>query len=610
MEHTMNKTYRRCGIFVLLCLLLAACNSTPPTTIMERPDGNCIGRVCDRNGRPVAGASVQLVPEGYLPSTNKTVATDVNSTSSNAQGYFGFSVNSSGKYNLLASGGNLYALRKSLPLNRDRQMELPEEVLREPGALSGAVHMEEMDGHCSAVILLKGTSIYISPDTATGEFSLSNLAAGEYDLRVVAPGYSVIDTTVIVVSGATTKSPPFSLVRKKLPEIDQFTATYDPLMMEVTLAWTTSDTALIDSFHVYCNREQNILPILAFDKNTTSARIDLLFSPANLYTYQIAPVGSDGWEGSSLSAKPFTNSSAVDSQKLITPAEMNSSIATTQERFHFTRYGAYYFRQYHMEKEYQIFKMTSDLVVEKSVRNRGGIAYANRNIASDAKGNIYFIAETADTMSSNLYLMKCDAQLNLLDTFELPHAWGHNSYSIAVSGNGSILFYSNNGYVQWKPKATDTTFVTVLAPDFSTISNMVYHDCREIFQSIITGDSVTVVIGNNNWGKNRIIYFDSSFTVIGTGNPMEEMVVPDLSGYVSENILSICASNLFMTGGYSRVYKTNVAYLFNRDNRIVARFKSDRISLMDFFSDNNGYLYDLGNRYRYSIDQVIKSFEH
>jgi hypothetical protein len=617
-ELSMNKTHYHSGIFVLLCLLLAACNSTPPTTIMERPDGNCIGRVCDRNGRPVAGASVQLVPEGYLPSTNKTIVTDVNSTTSNAQGYFGFSVNSSGKYNLLASGGNLYGLRKSLPLNKDRQMELPEEVLREPGSLSGAVHMEEMEGHCSAVILLKGTSIYISPDTATGEFSLSNLAAGEYDLRVIAPEYSVIDTMVIVVSGVTTKSPAFFLVRKKLPKIDQFTATYDPLMMEVSLTWTTSDTDQIDSFHLYCNREQNILPILAFDKNTTSAKIDLLFSPVILYAYQIAPVGHDGWESPSLSAKPFTNSSAVVSQKLIRPAEMNSAKVMGSERFHSTKFGNYYFKQDGLAKEYQIFKMTSDLVIEKSVSYSGEITSANSNITSDAQGNIYFLTESFDTLSSNLHLIKCDPQLNLLDTFEFPHGRGPHSYSLAISGSGTILLYNNNGTIQWKPAANDTTIVTVLAPDFSTISQMVYPDCRQILQSVITGDSVTVVIGSNAWGKNRIIYFDSAFTVIGTGNPLEEMVVPNISFYGPENILYICGSNLFITGCYPVINKPTILYFFNSDNKIVARYNSGSTSLinslhnssMAFFSDNNGNLYDIGYVVRYSIDQIINTIEH
>ncbi len=613
----MSKTYRCFGISVLFCLLLAACNSTPPTTVMERPDGNCIGRVCDGKGRPVVGASVQLVPEGYLPSI-KTVDTNVKSTISNAQGYFGLSVNSSGKYNLFASGDNLYALRKALPLNKDRQMELPEEVLREPGALSGAVEMEAMEGHCSAVVLLKGTNIYISPDTATGEFSLSNLAAGEYDLRVVAPGYSVIDTTVTVVSGVTTNSPAFFLVRKKLPKIDQFTATYDPLMMEVSLTWTTSDTDQIDSFHLYCNREQNILPILAFDKNTTSAKIDMLSSPVKLYAYQIAPVGSDGWESPSVSAQPFTNSSAVVSQMLIRPAEMNSAKAMGSERFHSTKFGNYYFKQDDLAKEYQIFKMTSDLVIEKSVSYHGEITSANSNIASDAQGNIYFVTEPSDTSSSNLHLIKCDPQLNLLDTFEFPHGWGPHSYSMAISENGTILLYNNNGYIQWKPAADDTTVATVLASDFSIISKMVYHDCRQILQSVITGDSVTVVIGNNIWGKNRIIYFDSAFTAIGTGNPLEEMVVPDLSGHVSENVLYICASNLFLTGYNSMLNKSTILYFFNSDNKIVARCNSGGNSMitgqsiyrMGIFSDNNGHLYDLGNRYRYSIDQIISTIEH
>jgi hypothetical protein len=93
-----------------------------------------------------------------------------------------------------------------------------------------------------------------------------------------------------------------------------------------------------------------------------------------------------------------------------------------------------------MEKEYQIFKMTSDLVVEKSVSYRGGITSANSNVASDAKGNLYFIAEATDTMSNNLYLIKCDSQLNLLDTYEFPHGAGPHSYSLALSGNGTILF--------------------------------------------------------------------------------------------------------------------------------------------------------------------------
>ena len=254
-------------------LLLMACNSTQPVVTEDIPQGNCVGKITDEKGTPIAGASVVLVPEGYVAMSSGGGLGVLDSTVSNAAGYYGFNVETSGKYNLLANDNYNYVLRRAIPVNAGAQLDLPDEKLIPPGSLNGSVYLESKEDHRSAVILLTGTNTFVSPSDISGGFSVAKLAQGSYDLRILSTesGFSEAETTITVVSGEQTILPPITLARKQVPVIDEFSVEFDPYLMKVSLSWRTSNNDIIDSINLYCNREQNIKPILTVAEGRVEA---------------------------------------------------------------------------------------------------------------------------------------------------------------------------------------------------------------------------------------------------------------------------------------------------------------------------------------------------
>lgn len=618
---------------VLVSLPIVMCNTRQTVSTEDIPAGNFVGKITDVDGSPVEGASVILVSEGFMPISAESENGVLDSTLSNSSGYYSFDVGKSGKYNLLANNNKNYTLRKAIPVNASAQLDLPDEQLIPPGSLGGTVHLQSMDNHQSAVILLPGTNMFTYPSDASGDFMIPELAEGSYDLRIVSTEsvFAVVETTVTVISEEQTMLPLITLLRKRVPVIDEFSVVYDPLMMEATLFWKTSDADIIDSFHLYCNREQNIRPVLTFDGNVTTYTIDLILDSIMTRTYQIAAVGEDGWEGEAVTGEPFTNNSVITTVEIKFPEEIVGAKATSTEIFHFNENGVYYFRHDHMDSVYQIYKMNQDLSFEKSVSYPGVLSVFGKNAVSDMDGNLYYIKQVLNKVSDTQMdlennIVKVDHDLNLVDEHPITVRNGPQSISMAVSSAGTLILYRTNGFVLGEPEADDTTYVTVFAPDFSVISETYYNDFREIRQSLNANDSVVTIIASNAWEQEKLFYFDASFNEIHSVNPLEGQKFPALEGFIPVEGVVLCSENLFIMGFSSMdeslpMDESSILGFFNKNNEILARYAykghfSNKlyenygfISPDGIFSNTDGYLYAFKYDYemeRYSIDKIFE----
>lgn len=615
----MNKKHLCLLPAAAAALMLASCNpSQPVSTGTIRPEGNCIGKVADESGKPVAGASVLLVPEGYSPLEPENNAVSPVSTTSDESGYFGFTVESSGKYNLLAAGNDLYALRKAVPVNASQSMELPEEVLRDPGSLSGSVRLQSMEDHRSAVILLIGTNTYAAPDNADGAFSLPELAGGVYDLRVMSTesGFSVVDTEVTVVSGEATALPEIVLEQKRVPQIDEFTVAYDPVMMVATLFWSTSDIDIIDSFYIYCNREQNIVPIRSTGGNVNTITIDMVAEPLETRVYQIAAVGNDGWEGPAQTGAPFDNGSIITVSDMTLPEVVDTGDPVSDIFYHFTKYGIYRVTETReRDSGCTITKFSTGYTEENEIHHPKSLSYVDANIRSDADGNLYMLLQAYRDTSGTVSLVKFDRDLNIVDQYDFIRSIGAHTYSFGVSSDGNVILYSANRSPTRDQWPDDSTVVTVFDQEFSVLSGTVYPDSRMILESFFSDDSITAVVASNAWESERIFFYDASFSVIGSMDPFRDLDIPFPSDYDPEDFyILICCPGLFMTGN-DIFGEDDVMYFFNSDIDIVARhpYPGSRNIPLDrhsdgkgFYSDNSGFLYEIHrDDKRYSLEELI-----
>jgi hypothetical protein len=238
-------------LMVVSTAVTIGCSTKPPTAPAGSIDGNCVGTVRDAAGSPVAGASLSLVPEGYSPLSTVT-GSGVDSAVSDEYGRYGFSVDAPGAYNLLAKGKGLYAMRRTVRVSSDARVILDDEILREPGSLSGMARLQGESDHRGVIVLLMGTNVYAKPFDSTGAFSIAALARGTYILRILTSGndYDVAETTITVASGLRTEMPCIELRKKFIPIVDSLSVRFNPAMMTIDLSWPPLDTAKIRNYSV------------------------------------------------------------------------------------------------------------------------------------------------------------------------------------------------------------------------------------------------------------------------------------------------------------------------------------------------------------------------
>jgi hypothetical protein len=569
---------------------IVVCSKEPPTTPADYMDGNCVGTVKDAAGSPARGASIMLVPEGYSPFSTASGSGEndrIDSTTSDRYGRYGFNVDAPGAYNLLAKGKGLYSMRQSVRVGSEAQVILDDEILREPGSLSGMVHLEGESDHRAAIILLMGTNAYAKPFDSTGTFSFAALAEGLYTLHVltVENGYAVVETTIAVTSGGATMLPCIELRKKIIPVVDSLSVHYDPAMMLVHLSWPALDTAKIRNYIVYCNRSKNLEPVAIVGKAVTTHSLDIFASPIDTFQYQITAIGNDGTEGPPTAGKLFVTSGATALDTISCAISLN---ALSQKLC--------------FDRKDNIFVYSGNKIIKLDSKGNflGEFAFSDgktlmsKSVRIDTAGYIYALVVDSGTSES---LMKFTNDLQLVRELPLDSAY---TFTIAVSASGAFMLLATNRYRNDNTIGTHTwTYDT----QFNPVGKDSIPETLSIAHSVTCNDTTVCYLSGTQSTRYRIVYFDPAFKEISSPvdldarNRFQEFSSSVPPGYQPIPFFYLVVKDLFAVVFVATEPSRSLLLFFDDCLQPVARVPLDlnlSISLSPNF-DCKGNLYGISN---------------
>jgi hypothetical protein len=435
-----------------------------------------------------------LVPEGYSPLSTPT-ENGIDSTVSDEYGRYGFSVDAPGAYNLFAKGNGCYALRQPVRISAAARVILDDEILLEPGSLSGMVHLEGESDHRGAIILLMGTNAYARPFDSTGAFSFVALAEGSYTMRVLTAknDYAAVETTIAITSGMHTGMPCIELEKRYIPVVDSLSVRYDTAMMLVHLSWPAPDTAKIGNYAVYCNRSKNLKPVAMVDNSATVCTFDIFTSSIDTLRYQIAAIGNDGIEGPPTAEKLIVASGAA------TPDTVSCDISFSNlfQKLNFDSEGNIV-----VASGNKIFKLDSNGTYRGEFGFSDSTTIDDNSLRIDSAGNIYVLIQSRPRSQS---LVKLDNSLRPAGAQPLDSS---RNFSIAVSAGGAVMLFSPRRNGRSDSVGTDRW---IYDPQFNLIRRDSIPETLAVVHSVFFADTTVCIFSGTEHSRFRIAYFNQAF---------------------------------------------------------------------------------------------------
>jgi hypothetical protein len=207
-ETAMNFTRVISGLLLTGCMI-AVLRCTGPITMAgnssQTPNATVAGIIYEPDGKtPADNAIVQFIPSKNIPSPhlNKSQATTYSTTTNNAGQYFADSV-PAGYYNVFGSKGEDLCYAESVIVNDTTPLR--NDTLKAPGSLKGVIRLAPGHDSRHVLILIFGSNSFASPSDSIGNFLLTDMAEGNYHVRLLATGggynYLPLDTVFSIVSG-------------------------------------------------------------------------------------------------------------------------------------------------------------------------------------------------------------------------------------------------------------------------------------------------------------------------------------------------------------------------------------------------------------------------
>ncbi|MBN1575625.1 MAG: hypothetical protein JW913_03685 [Chitinispirillaceae bacterium] len=553
-------------------------NSVSPTIPSGEVPGNCIGTVKDTAGNTVAGATVIIVPDGYNPLQN---GSDVrpDSTKTDAWGRFGFTVGQNGTFNLFASHDKQYALNPSVRIESDART-VSDAVVNSPGSLSGTVILEGETDHRSAVILFLGTNLYTEPSDMNGTFSVATLAEGTYAIRVLSMevGFAVVETTVTVLSSAHTALPEIRLDADFDITIDSLEVVYDPLQMMSTLRWNPVNTAFIDGYAIYLNRETNLSPVVEVGNSETSVQLDVLAAASDTLTYQVAAIGRDGKPGPAAIGNQFVKKCGL------------------------TRCRTVPYRKFHMYYRPMVSIDTCGNFYVAYEHITGKIDSTGKPIGSyngdffkgfDRYGNAYFSNYSNDT----LWLARADRHLQPVDSFIYYAKTGmiRNEGHIVSSWKGTVsvvgsVFDEENQISEYVITEYDTGLSLIREYRLSEKMYIEYNSFSFSKRRTVDDDFYIDSIGRNLRNSDGIEFLDDFVPYLPDDEYGYNKYERDYGFILGPNGIGAVTCILRLSPSISYEDMVDLVILFTLEGRLLARIPLQKC-IADFFFDHQGNLY-------------------
>jgi hypothetical protein len=429
--------FRIVGFICLAGVIIGMmCSKNTPVSGIEITNGNCVGKIFNRDGSAAKETVVKLIPIGYDPYSHTRESID--STLTNENGIYGFTVSQSNYYNIVAEKGPTSCLRDSIFVQTDATTIVDNDTLRESGRLSGIVRLKPGDDSRKAVILVLGTNCYVIPSDTSGNFVTPLLPKGNYTIQIFTTmtGYAVFDTNVIVKEDSSTRLD-VSLPSSNAPSIAKLSATYDSATMFVSLSWPMPDTSKIVSLALYRNSSTGNDTMVIVDKSATSYTDDVVSFDGDSISYKIAGIGINYREGYRTATKPIVVCGMIYCVKKIDLSRVGTGLpdigyvdifSDREDEIFLVGYKG-------------IYKLDSNGIVKKDFM----IDYSDSNrlagyLQSDDFGHLYIYNDNYNHPT----VIKFDRDLNVLAETELPLDPG-GVRSIEVSGNGTIFTFSFAG---------------------------------------------------------------------------------------------------------------------------------------------------------------------
>ncbi len=291
---------RHCAISVcggVFFMLQTMCNHQVNPVEYSPLQGNIVGKISTASGNPAKGVTVSLAPADYNPfEYGNSVA--IASTTTNDEGGYAFSVQSSGFYTVTSRSASLMSYQDSVYGAQNMQFDAATDTLKETGSVTGIVRLRPGDDNRSAVILVLGTSVYSQPHDSVGNFVIDNLAEGEYRLTILTTevGYGILDTLVqIVADNNSTIENPLVVPWVDIPAIGQVKAELNAAMDMVALSWPPIDTTNVKQLYVFRNSSIAQTPIAVLKNFATVFVDDSLssFEEGDTLRYTVAACGAN-----------------------------------------------------------------------------------------------------------------------------------------------------------------------------------------------------------------------------------------------------------------------------------------------------------------------------
>lgn len=285
------------------CLLFFHC-STQTTAGNGSHTGNpaVAGVIYGPDGvTPARDAVVTLVSSDNTPSPAlmKTAALPVVKTDS--LGRYQFSFVAAGTYNVLAGKDSLRSIHDSVLVD-ENGADVGNDTLRPAASITGQVLLEPGDDPRTVMILVIGTTEFVVPKTLNGDFTIPNLAQGDYEVRFLSTldSYYPKDTVFHVVAGEhDTLGSPIRLPFRGVPAVTGVSVVWDSLLFKATISWQPLDTSVVAGYKVFRGVVGNpppSSPLNAF-LVTGNTYVDSTCGPDSGFYYFVAAVNGAGQQG-------------------------------------------------------------------------------------------------------------------------------------------------------------------------------------------------------------------------------------------------------------------------------------------------------------------------
>lgn len=199
---------------------------------------------------PANEAIVQIVPVDYVPG-KETDQIYIDTT--DTIGEYTFSGIKEGIYNIIARKDSLICLLDSIHI--EKESEIPNDTLENAGSLTAWVKLQPNHSPRTVIVQVIGTTEYYSNVDSTGQFTIKDIAAGFYQLRLETSqslGYTATIASVRIRTGMNdTLFDPIELIYNGIPVVTGLKAEYDSRKSIITVKWDSIQYSDFYDYAVY-----------------------------------------------------------------------------------------------------------------------------------------------------------------------------------------------------------------------------------------------------------------------------------------------------------------------------------------------------------------------